>query len=245
METPGLASLECAGQLSFGRAKQSVSWGKRPKGILEEAAAHCVLWPPWAVGADTEEPPVLPRCSHPGARHPRNGELAGIQALRGGRWASTWPGLRKELVDPGRVLAHLPPAPPRTKLRATWQGKLLHRAGGEGALRAGGHARCLPHCWVRRRLPPERGVTRRGGQWLELGARETPANAASAVLCTRFVTLDRALSYCFIFFFSPDIFFCYENLYLWKIWKINTVNPYHFFSSFYASNRFLLPYFIG
>ncbi|CAI9171881.1 unnamed protein product [Rangifer tarandus platyrhynchus] len=55
----------------------------------------------------------------PGSRG--NPERAGIQALGGGCWASTWPGLQNELVDPERVLSHLLPAPPRRKLHATWQ----------------------------------------------------------------------------------------------------------------------------
>lgn len=104
------------------------------------------------------------RCRPPRARLPRNRELAGIQALGGGRWASTWPGLREELVDPERVLSHLPPAPPRTKLRANLARKAASQSG---------QGRCAPS-WSMRDAsrtagsetvsPESGGVTWGGGQ---------------------------------------------------------------------------------
>lgn len=175
-----------------------------------------MLWPPWAVGADTDEPPVPQGPMQP----PRNRELAGIQALGGGRWASTWPGLREELVDPERVLSHLPPAPPRSFV-PTWQGKLLHRAGRGGALRAG--ACVMPPALLGQKPSP-----RRAEEWHGVGANslssepERPRpDAASAVLCTRSVTLDSASLLLQILFsqhliaMKPYIFEKFEELIQW------------------------------
>ena len=90
--------------------------------------------------------------------------------------------------------------------------KLLQRRGSEGALRAGDHVLMTPALLGHRPSLP------RAGEWHGAGVNSLSAEperprpkAASTVPCTRSMTLDRALSYCFRVFISPNNFFL-----LWK-----------------------------
>lgn len=202
-----------------------------------------MLWPPWAVGADTDEPPVPQGPMQP----PRS-------------QASAEPGAGGDSGPRRRALGqHM--ARPEGGARGSRKSSLSSSSSSSTELRANlarkaasqsGQGRCAPS-WSMRDAsrtagsetvsPESGGVTWRGGQQLELGARETPAGCR--LRCSLYPLCDSGQRFPIASDPFLPTFDCYETLYLWKIWRINTVNPYHFFPSCHASAGFLLPDFIG
>ena len=90
--------------------------------------------------------------------------------------------------------------------------KLLQRRGSEGALRAGDHVLMTPALLGQTVSAESRGVTWRGGQQLERGARETPAK--SRLHCSLYPLYDPGQSTFLLLqslYFSQQFFFAMKT----------------------------------
>ena len=183
-----------------------------------------MLWPPWAVGADTDEPPVLQGPMQP----PRS--QASAEPGAGGDSGPRRRPLGQHMARPEEGARGSRKGSRSSSSSSSTDEASCHLA--RKAASQGGQWRCTPSwrpCAMTPALLGQTPCPPRAEEWHSVGVnglsseRERPRpNAASTVLCTRSVTLDRAERFPIASdsFFLPTFFFAmktyiFEKLIQW------------------------------